>query len=144
LAGGASVTVTGVDVAAVEPPALVAVTAQRSCVPTAWEITSVVAVAPAIGVPFAVHAYANEVGLLDHVPFAHVSVEPAVVDPVTPGSAVLAGAAIVTVVAGEVAAFEPPAFVAVTMQRSDVPTASAITYVELVAPPIGVPFAVHA
>jgi hypothetical protein len=67
------------------------------------------------------------VGLPLHVPFAHVSVEPEVVAPLIVGSAVLVGAASVTVVAADVALAEPPAFVAVTTQRSCVPTASTIT-----------------
>jgi hypothetical protein len=77
------------------------------------------------------------------VPFAQVSVEPEVVAPLIVGSAVFDGAAIVTVVGADVALPEPPALVAVTAQRSCVPTASTITYVELVAPEIGDPFAVH-
>jgi hypothetical protein len=74
----------------------------------------------------------------------HESVEPAQVLPLTVGTAVFTGAAIVTVVAADVALVEPPAFVAVTTQRSCTPTAWLITYVELVAPPIVEPFAVHA
>ena len=87
-----------------------------------------------------------EVGLFVHVPFAHVSVEPLVVAPEIDGSAVFEGGdgAAVTLTGLEVALPDPPAFVAVTTQRIAVPTAWAITYVALVCPAIGVPFAVHA
>jgi hypothetical protein len=141
---GAAVTVTAPDVAFVEPPAVDAVTTQRTCTPTAWLITYVELVAPPIVEPFAVHAYAYPVGTGVQLPVVHESVEPTVVVPLTAGSAVFVGAATVTVVAAEVAPVEPPAFVAVTTQRSCTPTASTITYVGLVAPEIVEPFAVHA
>jgi hypothetical protein len=54
---------------------------------------------------------------------AHVSVEPAVVEPLTVGNAEFVGGARVTVVAADVALAEPPALVAVTTQRICTPTA---------------------
>jgi hypothetical protein len=67
-----------------------------------------------------------------------------VVEPLTVGSAEFVGAATVTVVGADVALVEPAALVAVTTQRRSVPADWLITYVELVAPPIVEPFAVHA
>jgi hypothetical protein len=95
---GAAVTVTAAEVALVEPPAVDAVTTQRTCTPTAWLITYVELVAPPIVEPFAVHEYAYPVGAGVQLPVVHDSVEPVVVEPLTVGTEVFVGAATVTVV----------------------------------------------
>ena len=73
----------GTDVAWADPDAFVAVTATRSVLPTSTCCSgNVCAVAPLIVeqlLPFwsqRLHAYAKLVGVLLHVPFAAVSVEP--------------------------------------------------------------------
>ena len=83
-------------------------------------------------------------GLPLQVPFEQVSVEPLVVEPLTVGSEAFEGGDMPTVTGADVAEPEPPMFDAVTVQRRSVPAGCAITYVELVAPPIVTPSAVHA
>src|SRR5215210_1427339 len=90
----------GCDAAVARPSALMAVTSTLSACPTSpWTGLYVRSVAPAMS-PHALpsiahrcHWYVNDVGLLLHVPFEAVSVDPSPAVPLIVGGAVFAGAA---------------------------------------------------
>jgi hypothetical protein len=77
------------------------------------------------------HRYVYDDGLPLHDPLLVVTVWPCTVEPLTVGTAELdggdGGAAVTTAVAAELADADPPAFVAVTTERTVSPTSPAVS-----------------